>query len=438
MASFNTTTISQKRTQGRDELLRSYGKVRATTMALCEPLEPEDMVVQTMPDVSPTKWHLAHVTWFFEAFVLARSRSSYAPFDDRYHALFNSYYQSIGDPYPRDGRGLLSRPTVEEVRAYRQHVDEAITDLVAGGSDEVLESITPVVAVGLQHEQQHQELLLMDIKNVFARNPLRPTYYSAPRRGDPAGTAMTWTPHEGGQVEVGSSSNEFAFDNEKPRHTVFLEPFELAVRLTTAEEYQAFMQEGGYERPELWLADGWERVQREGWRAPLYWQAGNDGGGSREGDDSWQVMTLGGLRPVDPQEPVCHVSYYEADAFARWAGCRLPTEFEWEHAARGHEIAGTFLESADFHPQPLGSSTRGQLAQLFGDVWEWTSSSYAPYPGYEPFAGSLGEYNGKFMVNQMVLRGGSCVTPESHMRRTYRNFYYPHQRWMFAGVRLAR
>jgi ergothioneine biosynthesis protein EgtB len=280
----------------------------------------------------------------------------------------------------------------------------------------------------LHHEQQHQELLLMDVKNVLAHNPLRPAYREASRRpSDP--TAVEWQAFEGGRVEVGAAARGFAFDNERPRHDALLAPFELASRPVTAGEWRAFMADGGYRRSELWLADGWDLVQREGWCSPLYWQ--------RDGRD-WSVMTLGGLRELDPAEPVCHVSYYEADAYATWAGRRLPTELEWEHAAGGYDVAGTFLESGEHHPLPAGGSPRGQvLRQLFGDVWEWTASAYAPYPGYRPFEGELGEYNGKFMVNQMVLRGGCCATPKSHVRRTYRNFYYPHQRWMFAGVRLA-
>ena len=448
-----------------NELLRSYESVRATTDALSAPLEPEDMVVQSMPDVSPTKWHLAHVTWFFETLVLARSGSPYSVHHEGYHELFNSYYESLGDPYPRDRRGLLSRPTVKEVRAYRRHVDAAMGELLEASSDESLDELAPTITIGMHHEQQHQELLLMDIKNVLAQNPLRPAYKKEARRAaqgapsdllTPRGPAapkvlghptrpsgsvapVEWRAFAGGVIELGAGTpgashvptgEHFTYDNERPRHRVLLQPFELASRPVTAGEYVAFMEDGGYERPELWLADGWDRVQRDGWRAPLYWQ--EDGGG-------WNVMTLGGLAPLDPDEPVCHVSYYEAEAYARWAGCRLPTEGEWEHAARSAAVPGTLLESGACHPRPLREAPAdGALAQMFGDVWEWTSSSYAPYPDYEPFRGELGEYNGKFMINQMVLRGGCCVTPRSHLRSTYRNFYYPHQRWMFAGIRLAR
>ncbi|MHC5063129.1 MAG: ergothioneine biosynthesis protein EgtB [Planctomycetota bacterium] len=423
-------SISNSTTPQRERLITDFEDLRTTTMALCEPLEPEDMVVQTMPDVSPTKWHLAHVTWFFETFVLARSRAPYMPFRTGYHELFNSYYQSEGKPFPRAQRGLLSRPTVDEVRAYRKHVDREVLKLIEHGPEEVIEQAAPIVEVGLQHEQQHQELLLMDVKHVLAKNPLRPAYRqekSAPRAAVPA---LDWCSYAGGRVTVGATDGSFFFDNEGPEHPVLVQPFELASRLVTAGEYLEFMADGGYQRPEFWLADGWDIVQRENWRAPLYWEE------SRYG---WQMMTLAGMRAVDPGEPVCHVSYYEADAFATWARRRLPTEFEWEHAARGQEVAGTFLESEVFHPQSLEESGEESApAQLFGDVWEWTASAYAPYPRYAPFAGGLGEYNGKFMSNQMVLRGGCCVSPQRHLRKTYRNFYYPQQRWMFAGIRLAR
>ncbi len=414
----------------RERLMSDYSDLRATTMALCDPLEPEDMVVQTMPDVSPTKWHLAHVTWFFETFVLDRSGRPYAPFNPGYHQLFNSYYQSQGKPFPRAERGFLSRPTVDDVRAYREHVDSAMLELISDSSDAVIERVASVVEVGLHHEQQHQELMLMDVKHVLAKNPLRPAYQSKPSLVNTSVPSMQWCSSTGDAVRIGNKTAEFSFDNEGPEHEVLVHPFELASRLVTVGEYLSFMAEGGYERPELWLADGWELVQRENWRSPLYWE---------ESEDGWRVMTLTGLRPVDPGEPVCHVSYYEADAFATWAGLRLPTEFEWEYAAKGRSIAGTFLESETFHPQSIGHlGEAAEPAQLFGDVWEWTSSAYAPYPGYRPFAGNLGEYNGKFMANQMVLRGGSCVSPKSHLRETYRNFYYPQQRWMFAGIRLAR
>jgi len=414
----------------RGELLREYWRVRFATESLVEPLEPEDMVVQAMPEASPTKWHLAHTTWFFEQMVLVRSGTPYVVFDDRYHALFNSYYESLGDPYPRERRGLLSRPTVRDILEYRRHVDEALIELLETASNALVEEVAPTVTIGLHHEQQHQELLLMDLKLVLARNPLRPAYLDRPRASFRPVPPLKWGAFEGGRVEVGASAGGFAFDNERPRHAVLLAPFELAPRPVTNGEYRTFMADDGYRRPELWLAEGWDLVQREGWRAPLYW----------EGDATrWRMMTLGGLRDVDPSEPVSHVSYYEADAYATWSGYRLPTEQEWEHAAREASAAGTFLEDGDYHPAPLRAAPAdGKLGQLLGDVWEWTASPYVPYPGYRPFEGELAEYNGKFMVNQMVLRGGCCVTPRQHLRPTYRNFYYPHQRWMFAGLRLAR
>ncbi len=416
-------------TERREQLLGAYREVRSTTEGLIEPLEIEDMVVQAMPDASPTKWHLAHTSWFFETLVLGRV-TGYEPFDPRYAELFNSYYESLGEPYPRDSRGLLSRPTVSEVLDYRRHVDQGMAEVLESCGGERFEELAPIVTIGLNHEQQHQELLLMDVKQVLARNPLRPAYRKLARGSSACVPPMEWQAFEGGLVRVGNSAPGFAYDNEGPAHTVYLRPFELAPRPVTNGEYRAFIADGGYRRPELWLSDGWSLVQREGWQAPLYWETD----GAR-----WRVMTLGGLREVVAGEPVCHVSFYEADAYARWSGYRLPSEHEWEHAAGEPTSPGTLLEDGRFHPSALHAApSPGKLAQLIGDVWEWTSSPYVAYPGYRPFEGSLGEYNGKFMANQMVLRGGSCVTPKRHVRPTYRNFYYPHQRWMFAGFRLAR
>lgn len=435
-SAFTDMTRTTSTTHEREELLRAYRETRSTTESLVEPLEPEDMVVQTMPDASPTKWHLAHTTWFFETLVLERSGEPYSTFDERYPQLFNSYYESLGNPYPREQRGLLSRPTVDEVLAYRRHVDKAMVELLSTAPEATVAEVAPTLTIGLNHEQQHQELLLMDVKQVLARNPLRPAYRSQSPTSPRPVPPMEWGTFEGGLVQVGASPDGFAYDNECPRHTVFLEPFELAPRPVTNGEYRTFMADGGYQRPELWLADGWARVQQENWRAPLYWE---------ETAGRWRIMTLGGLRDVNPSEPVCHISYYEADAYATWSGYRLPTEHEWEHAATSSGLStpssppGSFLENGTHHPTALRTAPApGSLGQLFGDVWEWTSSAYAPYPKYQPFEGELVEYNGKFMANQLVLRGGCCITPKQHLRPTYRNFYYPHQRWMFSGLRLAR
>lgn len=425
-------SLSSSHQLDRDALVRAYSGVRSATESLCEALETEDMVVQTMPDVSPIKWHLAHVTWFFEAMALSEAVPNYETCDEYVTSLFNSYYESIAEPYPRARRGLLTRPTVAEIMRYRQRVDARMLEFLQDAEDDVLERIAPTIEVGLHHEQQHQELMLMDILHVFAQNPLRPAYRKKTVSELAARSKLSWRRFDGGNVAIGAEAESFCYDNERPRHEVVLPAFELASRLVTSGEYLQFMRDGGYERPELWLADGWNLVQGEGWTAPLYWERDS------EGDDSWNAMTLGGLRAVDENQPVCHVSYYEADAYARWADCRLPTEFEWEHATAGLEVRGNFAESGRFHPRATGLDTSDSVLQLYGDVWEWTSSPYAGYPGFQPFEGALGEYNGKFMINQVVLRGGCCVTPQSHIRPSYRNFYYPQQRWMFSGIRLAR
>ncbi|HVO24130.1 MAG TPA: ergothioneine biosynthesis protein EgtB [Candidatus Margulisiibacteriota bacterium] len=403
-------------------LAERYRQVRRTTERLCEPLNAEDCQVQSMDDASPTKWHLAHTSWFFETFVLEPSISGYQPFHPDFRVLFNSYYQSVGAQHPRPRRGLLSRPTLDEVFAYRRHVDTQM--LVLLEAEHAVDA--NVVELGLQHEQQHQELILTDIKHLLASNPLRPAYRDCPPPPVPESAPLRWQAFDEGVQWIGHEGRGFAFDNEQPRHQVFIEAFELAARLVTCGEFLAFIDDGGYERPDLWLSDGWSTVQGRGWRAPLYWE---------RGDGGWQVMTLAGMRPLRVDEPVCHVSLYEADAFARWTGARLPREAEWEIAAGDAVIAGNFVENGWLHPIPAAS---GGLTQLFGDVWEWTQSAYTPYPGYRPPAGALGEYNGKFMCNQLVLRGGSCVTPRDHVRATYRNFFPPDARWQFSGIRLAR
>ena len=414
----------------REALTEAFQRVRANSLGLAEPLTAEDQTVQSMPDASPTKWHLAHTTWFFETFILCRHQPGYRLFSDAYGFLFNSYYEALGARHPRPERGLLTRPTAGEIVAYRAVVDAAMGELLAGAGERLWAEVAPLLALGIAHEEQHQELLLTDILSVFARNPLRPAYRemdgaraSAGAPADPA-----WLPFPGGLFEIGHDGSGFAFDNEGPRHTVHLAPFALASRPVTAGDWLAFMADDGYRRPELWLADGWAVVQAEHWRAPLYWEEPADGTG-------WAQMGLRGLVPVEENAPVCHVSYYEADAYARWAGKRLPGEAEWEVAAGDTRSFGNTAGSGELRPRP--ASPGPGLRQLFGDVWEWTASAYAPYPRFRPAAGAVGEYNGKFMCNQMVLRGGSCATPDGHVRATYRNFFYPHQRWQFSGVRLA-
>jgi ergothioneine biosynthesis protein EgtB len=407
-------------------LAGQYESVRSATESLSAPLSAEDHVVQSMPDASPIKWHLAHTSWYFETFVLSEL-PGYRPFAPAYAVLFNSYYNSVGEQHPRPKRGLLTRPTLAEVREYRRHVDARVADFLSAPGDRFSE-LAPVLELGIHHEQQHQELILTDLKHAFAQNPLRPAYQQAePRATTPAPT-QDWLAVPEGMRWIGHADKGFCFDNEAPRHRRLVPPFELASRPVTCGEFSNFIEEGGYRRPELWLSDGWTAVQEQGWDAPLYWE---------QHDGKRRVMKLTGLEPLDPNEPVCHVSYYEADAYARFANARLPGEDEWEVAATQTPVEGNFVETRRFHPTPARAGS-GELVQQFGDVWEWTRSAYSPYPGYRPAAGALGEYNGKFMCNQLVLRGGSCATPISHIRPTYRNFFYPDARWQFSGFRLAR
>jgi ergothioneine biosynthesis protein EgtB len=408
-------------------LLQRYRQTRKFTEKICEPLEVEDYVIQTMDDVSPTKWHLAHTSWFFETFLLDPHLDGYQTPDERYRFLFNSYYNTVGAQHYRPHRGFISRPGVADVNRYRAHVDDHMEQLLSGDFDDAL---APVVEIGINHEQQHQELMLTDIKHVLSCNPLRPSYHRKPLAAVPTGSpaALEWLPYGEGIREIGHTGDDFAYDNEGPRHRVFLEPFDLASRLVTAAEYLNFINDGGYARPELWLSEGWAVAQERGWLAPLYWEKGNGG---------WHLFTLSGMRDVEGDEPVTHLSYYEADAYARWAGARLPTEAEWESVASVVAIAGNFADNSRFHPVPCRDAA-ARPSQLFGDVWEWTASSYAPYPGYRPPEGAIGEYNGKFMCNQYVLRGGSCATSKSHVRATYRNFFPADARWQFSGIRLAR
>jgi ergothioneine biosynthesis protein EgtB len=410
-------------------LLARYRQIRAAMEAASRPLSAEDMGVQSMPDASPTKWHLAHTSWFYETFVLSDAAfGGYRPFDPAFNFLFNSYYEAVGDRHPRPKRGLLTRPTADEVLRYRAHVDAAMTDRLPRLKEADLNRLRPIIELGLNHEQQHLELIHTDIKHAFSQNPLRPAYRDlTPPQEYPVGP-LRWVEFDAGVRRIGHAGGGFAFDNEGPSHREFLEPFALALRLVTCGEFLAFMTDRGYERPELWLSDGWAARKLHGWEAPLYWE--------RQGD-RWSLFTLGGMRPLANSEPVCHVSFYEADAYARWATARLPTEAEWEVACTDTAVAGNLLEEDRLHPMALANDGT-PIAQLFGDVWEWTQSPYGPYPGYAPPAGALGEYNGKFMCNQMVLRGGSCVTPRTHVRATYRNFFPPEARWQFSGLRLAR
>jgi ergothioneine biosynthesis protein EgtB len=438
------------------DLASRFAAVRSFTATLCETLEPEDCCLQSMPSASPVRWHLAHTSWFFETFLL-KSDAGYRPFDEHYEVLFNSYYNSVGEQFPRAQRGLLSRPTVAEVFAYRRRVDEEVMRrLERGAADDP--AIANVVEWGLQHEQQHQELILTDVKHLFSINPLLPTYRPARRVTAEAGAPVEWLEFDEGLYETGHDGEGFSYDNELPRHREFLAAFRLASRPVTSGEFLEFIDDGGYRRPELWLSDGWRTVNDERWTAPLYW---------RERDGQWREFTLAGERPIDLDAPACHASFYEADAYARWAGARLPTEAEWEAASQHVDVAGHFVDvlladARAIHPSGSGvfcdlhaSTSLGSLqsqktpdpiqapalprgpAQMFGDVWEWTASPYLAYPGYRPPSGALGEYNGKFMCNQFVLRGGSCATHSTHIRRTYRNFFTPESRWQFAGFRLA-
>jgi ergothioneine biosynthesis protein EgtB len=417
----------------RDDLLERYRAVRATSLALAAPLSAEDQQVQSMPDVSPTKWHLAHVTWFFETFLLAPHADGYRAFHPRYGYLFNSYYEAVGPRHERPRRGLLTRPGLDEIHAYRGHVDDAMAELIAGAPTRAWPDIAALTELGLNHEQQHQELLLTDIKHVLGCNPLRPAYREDLAAPGPAAPPQVWLEVAGGLHEIGHDGDGFAFDNEGPAHKVHLEDFRLAARPVGNGEYLAFIEDGGYRTAAHWLSDGWATVNAEGWEAPLYW---------RRVEGAWREFTLGGERPLDPAAPVAHLSFYEAAAYAAWAGKRLPTEAEWEVAARAFAVdpddpRANLMAAGLYQPRAAEGSGAARPRQMIGDVWEWTASAYGPYPGFRPGAGAIGEYNGKFMCNQMVLRGGSCATPPGHLRLTYRNFFYPHQRWQFTGLRLA-
>jgi ergothioneine biosynthesis protein EgtB len=404
----------------------NYRRVRNATRALCATLASEDTVAQSMPDASPAKWHLAHTTWFFEQFLLAHFDPGYRRFHQGWDFLFNSYYQAVGPMHARPRRGLLTRPTLDEINAYRAHVDEAMVELLGRRGDDP--EVVARVTLGLNHEQQHQELLLTDIQHLFSLNPLQPAFREMSPIPESARVPLRFITGREGIVETGHAGKDFAYDNETPRHRELLHPHAIANRCATNAEFREFIDAGGYRNAALWLSEGWDTVRREHWLHPLYW------------DEALETtFTLGGRRRIDPAAPVCHVSFFEADAFARWAGARLPTEAEWEVMAQALPVEGNFADSGALRPLPAGAQhDPEQLLQMFGDVWEWTSSPYVGYPGYRPAAGALGEYNGKFMCGQWVLRGGSCATPAGHVRASYRNFFYPAARWQFSGIRLAR
>ena len=412
-----------------DQQRTAFRRTRGISEHLAEPLSPEDCVVQSMPDASPVKWHLAHTTWFFETFIL-QADPGYQPYHPQFSYLFNSYYNGVGDRHDRPKRGMLTRPSLGDVYAYREVVDDAVCQRIEAG---LTDEQTEILEIGLNHEQQHQELLLTDVKHLLSCNPLLPAYMdgAAAPKETPA-PSLEWQTFTEGIQEIGlpAETNQFCFDNETPQHRVFLEAFELANRLVTNGEFRQFIEAGGYSQPEYWLSVGWDVVQSEGWQAPMYWH--------RDGSD-WKTLTLGGVRTVEDNEPVCHLSYFEADAYARWAGARMPTEAEWEVAAQqfasSETPTGGFVESGRLHPAP---ATSRSMQQLLGEVWEWTASPYTAYPGYQPLSGVLGEYNGKFMCDQWVLRGGSCLTSQDHIRLTYRNFFPANARWQMSGFRLAR
>jgi ergothioneine biosynthesis protein EgtB len=408
------------------DLAERYRAVRGLTEELCRTLEVEDYVIQSMPDASPVKWHLAHSTWFFETFLLSPHVADFVPYHPAYRHLFNSYYNAVGERWARPARGLLSRPTVKEVHDYRRAVDAQVLEWLSRVDEPAVAAAASVVELGLNHEQQHQELLLTDLKHAFGLNPLRPAYRAPMPHSERTAPPLAWVARPAGFRWLGHDGKGFAFDNETPRHRVFVEAFQIASRLATVGEYLAFIEDGGYQRPELWQSDGWDARTTGGWEAPLYWE--------RNGQ-RWQIFTLHGLRDLDLNEPVCHVSWYEADAFSRWAEARLPTEAEWHTAADDLAVSGNFLESSRLHPLP---ADRAALSQFFGDAWEWTVSPHVAYPGYRPPVGALGEYNGKFMSNRMVLCGGSCLSPHLHIRPSYRNFFPPEVRWQISSIRLAR
>lgn len=426
-----TALFEKNNTESRENLKERYQTVRNFSLKLCETLKTEDFVVQSMPDVSPTKWHLAHTSWFFETFVLRKSKKDYKPLNENYAYLFNSYYMQAGERFYRPHRGLLSRPTVNEVFEYRKYIDENMFEFIDNSDENMFNELAPVIEIGINHEQQHQELLLTDIKHVFSINPLKPVYREIKSIVDGDIPKFNWVDFDGGIYETGYDGGGFSYDNEIPKHKEYLHPYMLANRLVTNGEFFEFIEDGGYKKPELWLSDGIATVAREGWDSPMYWEKQNG---------EWWIFKLNGFHKLDLNEPVCHVSHFEADAFARWKDARLPTEAEWEAASSNLPVEGNFVENGIYHTSPFNFSngSENKLYQMFGDVWEWTQSAYLPYPGYKTLPGALGEYNGKFMSGQIVLRGGSCATSVTHIRKTYRNFFYPQSRWQFMGIRLAK
>ncbi|WP_395086693.1 ergothioneine biosynthesis protein EgtB [Gracilimonas sp.] len=412
----------------RDELIQKFKKVRAFTEEITDPLKIEDYVVQVTENASPAKWHLAHTTWFFETFLLEKELEDYDPIHPQYSYLFNSYYLQTGVPHCRARRGNISRPTVKQVFEYRKSINEHVVNLVKNAADKQYEKWGPIIEIGIHHEQQHQELLMTDLKYMFSQNPLNPVYKKVDRPKAKSVPEISWVDFEEGVYMVGHEGDGFGYDNEFPRHKTYIHDFELANRLVTNGEYLEFMEAGTYNEPKWWLDEGFSTIRDEEWKAPLHW---------RKVDGEWYQFTLSGLEKIDPNDPVTHVSYFEADAYARWKGYRLPTEQEWEVAAELLQVEGNFADAGYLQPTALQSEQAG-LQQMFGEVWQWTQSSYAPYPGYEPLPGALGEYNGKFMCNQYVLRGGSCATSKSHFRKTYRNFFHANERWQFTGIRLAK
>ncbi len=408
-------------------IISRYKQIRQFSEKICEPLKTEDYVIQSMPDMSPTKWHLAHVSWFFETFVLGKVNPNYKSPNEQYAYLFNSYYVQAGDRFFRPHRGMLSRPTVKEVFEYRKYVDKYMIEFLEKTDEESFNKIKVVIEIGLNHEQQHQELMLTDIKHLFSMNPLYPVYKPIEKIAEQKIENINWIKFDEGVYQIGYDGDGFFYDNEKPVHKQYLNSFSISDRLVTNKEYLEFINDNGYKRAEFWLSDGFATVEREQWLAPLYW---------RKIGDKWMYFTLNGFREIELNEPVCHVSHYEADAYARWTNARLATEREWEVASQGLKIEGNFVENESFHPSAKMDNNR--IKQMYGNVWEWSQSSYLPYSGYKVPEGAIGEYNGKFMSNQMVLRGGSCATSKTHIRNTYRNFFPPHSRWQFMGIRLAK